>query len=137
MQRLLWSTDAPANDDEIERRRGDYLEVLFEWNDHLNTNLSLVGSYFGDEARAHLEALYDDFKRVGERVEAVVRAARAGEDTTDTAKHLALEFAGREAGSLNDRVYQFGLILMGQLREGKVGRYAPNTSVPRSTTGRS
>ena len=135
MQRLLWSTEGPADEDEIERRRAEYLEVVFAWNDHLNTNLSLVGSHFGDEARADLEGLYDDFKRVGERVEAVVRGARAGEDTTGNANQLALEFEGREAGSLNDRVYQFGLTLMGQLREGDVGRYAPNTSVPGSATG--
>jgi hypothetical protein len=134
MLRLLWAANGSATENEIERRRLEYLEVLFAWNDHLNTNLSLVGSYFGDEAREYLDGLYEDFKRVGQSVEAVVRAARAGEDTAELAKQVALEFEGRQVGSLNDRVYQFGLMMMGQLREGHVGRYAPNKSVPRSTT---
>jgi hypothetical protein len=134
MQRLLWAADGSTDAGEIERRREEYLDVLFAWNDHLNTNLSVVGSYFGDAARAYLDRLYEDFKRVGQGVETVVRAARAGEETTEISKHVALEFEGREAGSLNDRVYQFGLMLMGQLREGQVGRYAPNKSIPRSTT---
>lgn len=130
MLRLLWAaggTDAA----ELEKRRLEYLEVLFSWNDRLNTNLSLVGSYFGDEARAYLDSLYEDFKRVGRSVEAAMRAAKAGEDTKQLVEDVALEFEGRQPGSLNDRVYQFVLMLMGQLREGQVGRYAPNKSLPR------
>ena len=136
MQRLLWAaspgTGGAVDLDEIDRRRQEYVEVLFAWNDHLNTNLSLVGSHFGDDARAELDRLYEDFKRVGRGVETVVRAARASEDTTATADMVAREFEGREVGSLNDQVYQFGLVLMGQLRDGRVGRNAPDISAPRS-----
>ncbi len=133
MQRLLWAADGSAGEAEIERRRLEYLEVLFAWNDRLNTNLSLTGSYFGDEARASLAGLFEDFKRVGAGVEAVVRAARAGEATNELADGVGTEFGGRNAGSLNDRVYEFGLLLMSQLREGQVGRYAPNKSQPGTT----
>ena len=110
------------------------MDVLFAWNDGLNTNLSLTGSFFGDEARAYLDQLYEDFKRVGWEVEAIVRSAQSGVDTTRDASRVASEFEGREVGSLNDRVYQFGLMLMSQLRDGQVGRYAPNKSIPRPTT---
>ena len=138
MQRLLWagttSTDKEGPHPELERRRQEYVDVLFAWNDRLNTNLSLTGSFFGDEARAYLDQLYEDFKRVGRDVEAIVRSAQSGIDTTRDASRVASEFEGREAGSLNDRVYQFGLMLMSQLREGQVGRYAPNKSIPRPTT---
>jgi hypothetical protein len=134
MQRLLWAAAAAADTSELERRRQEYTDVLFAWNDHLNTNLSLVGTFFGDEARAYLDGLYENFAGVGQRVEAVVRAARSGEGTTGRAQQIALEFEGREAGSLNDRVYQFGLMLMGQLRDGRVGRYALDSSIPRVTT---
>ena len=130
MQRLLWAATT-ADECEIERRRVDYVEILFAWNDALNTNLSSVGSYFGDEARAYLDGLYEHFKRVGQGVEAVVRAARVGEDTAEVASKVAFEFEGRELGSLNDGVYQFGVTLMAQLREGQVGRYAPDKAVPR------
>ena len=67
MQRLLWAATASGESDgqnlELERRREEYADVLFAWNDRLNTNLSLTGSFFGDEARAYLDQLYEDFKR--------------------------------------------------------------------------
>ena len=138
MLRLLWAAttdaDGSVDDEELERRRQEYVDVLVTWNDRLNTNLSLVGSYFGDQARTYLDGLYEDFKRVGQEVEAVVRAARSGKDTSRSANQVVAELEGREPGSLNDRVYQFGLMLMGQLREGRVGRYAPNKSIPRPTS---
>ena len=132
MQRLLWAATA-AGRPELDRRRQDYVDVLLEWNEHLNTNLALVGAFFGDTARVRLDGLYEDFKRVGQHVEAVVRASLAGEDTAELAQQVALEFEGREVGSLNDRVYRFGLLLMGQLRDGQVGRYAPHLASPTVT----
>jgi len=138
MQRLLWAATASGESEgqnlELERRREEYADVLFAWNDRLNTNLSLTGSFFGDEARAYLDQLYEDFKRVGREIEEIVRSARSGGDTTRQARRVASELEGREVGSLNDRVYQFGLILMSHLREGQVGRYAPYKSIPRATT---
>ena len=130
MRRLMWAAtgrDADHVDlDELERRGDDYVAVLFEWNDRLNTNLSLVGTYFGASARVALDQLYEDFSRVGAELEALVRAARSGEDTTERGAALASEFQGWSPGSLNDRVYQFGVRLMSQLREGLVGRAAPD-----------
>ena len=133
MLRLVWAA-APRvpgaiADGELERRPHDYIEVLFQWNDRLNTNLSLTGSYFGDDARAYLEGLYQDFQRVGQEVEDLLRVERANEETGPVGRQVVGEFEGRHAGSLNDRVYQFGLMLMGQLREGRVGGKAPNPSV--------
>lgn len=134
MQRLLWAAtsdlDGTIDHDVLEERLAAYVEVLFAWNDSLNTNLSLTGSYFGDDARAYLDHLYEDYKRVGRQIEAVVRAARAGTDTSGMAATVSGEFEGRDVGSLNFRVYEFGLMLMGQLRDGRVGRAAPNLSVP-------
>ena len=132
MQRLLWAAkqSAEIKDDELERRRQDYIEVLIDWNEHLNMNLSIVGSYFGDRARSYLESLYEDFKRVGQSVENVVRTARAGGDALEAASVVEVEFEGRGIGTLNDRVYQFGLMMMGQLRDGLVGRSAPAPSEP-------
>lgn len=143
MQRLLWAATSNAGGTidaaELEKRRQEYVKILFEWNDRLNTNLSLVGSHFGDDARSELELLYEVFKRVGRDVEGVVRAALAGEDTTDRGSTVAEQFEGRDPGSLNDRVYRFGLTLMGQLRDGEVGRHAPNLpqrrAWPSSRTG--
>lgn len=130
MQRLMWAATRGGADevdmDELERRRQDYVAILFEWNDRLNTNLSLVGTYFGESARVELDQLYEDFSRVGAKVEALVRAARSGEDTRDCGAELASEFEGWSPHSLNDHVYQFGVRLMSQLREGQVGQAAPD-----------
>jgi hypothetical protein len=129
--RLLWTARSyGAGDGELESARRDYVKILFAWNDQLNTNLSLVGTYFGDDARAVLEGLYEDFARIGRQVEAVVRAAESDTDDVHLHSQLGDQFEGRQAGSLNDRVYQFGLRLMTQLREGKVGRYAPDKAYP-------
>lgn len=130
MQRLTWAATRGRADevdlDELERRRQDYVAILFEWNDHLNTNLSLVGTYFGEGARAALDQLYEDFSRVGAKVEGMVRAARSGEDTRELGAELASEIEGWSPHSLNDHVYQFGVRLMSQLREGQVGQAAPD-----------
>ena len=66
MQRLLWAATTSGDEEgqipELERRRQDYVDVLFAWNDRLNTNLSLTGSFFGDDARAYLDQLYEDLE---------------------------------------------------------------------------
>jgi hypothetical protein len=132
MLRVLWAATPGENGSvdvvELERRRQAYLEVLFAWNDSLNTNLSLVGTYFGDESRKQLDGLYEDFKRVGKQVEEVIRAALAGDDTKARATHVAREFEAGRGASLNRRIYEFGLLLMGQLRDGEVGRARPRTA---------
>ena len=125
MQRLVWAA-AGGDLGEVERRRQQYVEVLFDWNDHLNTNLSVVGTYFGNRARGHLEGLYEDFKRVGGEVEDLVRGATRGEPDPGLADRVGAELEGRGADSLNDSVYQFGLLLLGRLRDGRVGRKAPD-----------
>lgn len=136
MQRLAWAatTDVRGSihNSALEERRQEYVDVLLAWNESLNMNLALVGSYFGDDARAYLDGLYEDFKRVGQQVEHLVRAAQAGENTSQEGNEVAAQFEGRELNSLNDRVYQFCLLLMGRLREGSVGRYAPNKTTPRT-----
>lgn len=135
MQRLLWAARSATSGDDVdlERRRRDYTKVLFDWNDRLNTNLSLVGTDFGEDARALLEELYEDFARVGGEIEAVLRSVRAG-GSPEGHPHLDEQFLGRGAESLNDRVYEFGVTLMSQLREGTVGRRAPRKATPRART---
>lgn len=84
--------------------------------------------YFGDEARDRLDALYEDYRRVGNLVETAVRRAQAVGSIAELDDQTTRGLVGREQGSLNDRVYRFGLMLMGQLRDGMVGRYAPPKS---------
>lgn len=133
MRRLLWaSTTAPGqlDEQELEARRLDYHDVLIAWNESLNVNLSRVGSLFGDDARARLEALYEEYAHIGTEVEGVVREAKSGADARQAASELQAEFEGRNRGCLNDRVYDFSLLLMSRLRDGAVGRRAPRKANP-------
>jgi hypothetical protein len=130
MQRLLWATTAETSDPRfqarVETRLEEYVEVLREWNDALNTNLALVGTYFGVTARERLDGLYEQFAGVGREIEDAVRVARAGGEVSDLADSIGSAFDGGTRGSLNDNVYTFGSLLMSQLRDGLVGRRAPD-----------
>jgi hypothetical protein len=73
---------------------GQSAAVLYEWNDRLNLNLALMGTYFGDTGGAAGDCSLDEIK-----------------------VHL---------DSLSGQIYQLGVFMMTQLREGDVGRTAPN-----------
>lgn len=129
MQRLFWviarlDEDAAAVE-QLDARLSDYNDVLYEWNDRLNSNLALLGSHFGPAAREYLYLLYEDFRRVGAQLETAARQARHGTTVFRELDGIDLEFeAGPE--TLNSRVYRLGLAMMTQLREGLVGRSAPD-----------
>jgi len=76
--------------------------------------------------------VYEEFRRVGLRAARAVPVARDGGGPASIDAAADGAFEGRDPGSLNDRVYQFGLMLMGQLREATVGRYGPTKSTPRT-----
>ena len=131
MRRLYWAIEGFAagrvEEPVLEARRKDYDDVLYQWNDSLNTNLAVVGSHFGEAARRRLDLLYEHFRRVGRGLEGGLGAARRGERLTGF-EDLDGEFEGWNAGSLNNRVYLFVLTLTSQLREGLVGRGARDTT---------
>lgn len=106
----------------VEERMQDYVAVLYEWNDTLNLNLVLVGTYFGDSARRWLdERIYVSFRELGLRLEGRYRnlgaETRTPHDDADIERLFAM---------LNDEVYRFGLLMMTRLRDGMVGRSAPD-----------
>lgn len=117
--------DGSVKPELLEARWKDYDDILYQWNDALNTNLAIIGSHFGDGARNHLERLYEDFRRVGSELERGLRSVRRGEAIPDF-DGINGEFEGWHSGSLNSRVYLFVFTMMSQLREGLVGRAAPD-----------
>ncbi len=131
MRRLYWAIAGHAEGsieaDLLETRRKDYDDILYQWNDALNTNLAVVGSHFGEAVRTYLDLLYDHYAEVGQELERGLRAARRGEDLTDFAR-LGGEFEGGTPGSLNSKVYRLVFTMMSQLRDGLVGRAAPDKS---------
>jgi hypothetical protein len=110
----------------VEERLKDYTAVLFEWNDGLNLNLALVGTYFGDSARSWLDkGIYEDFRDLGLRLETTYRELDVGTRTSTDDAEIERSFA-----ALNHEVYRFGLLMMTRLRDGNVGRNAPDRAFP-------
>jgi hypothetical protein len=126
MLRLFYALQAAADRadtaETITRRLEEYDAILYEWNDELNLNLALIGSYFGETARDWLDhEIYENYKRVGAELEELYRTVTSGINTefrpADLKAHL---------DSLNDQVYRLGVFMMTQLRAGQVGRTAPH-----------
>ena len=44
--------------------------LVYEWNDSLNMNLAMVGTYFGEHGRNWLERAYETYRNVGTELEA-------------------------------------------------------------------
>lgn len=130
---------ALASDPELPERREriqgclkEYDAVLYEWNDGLNLNLALMGTYFGEGARNWLDfKLYEQFKRVGAELEDYYRLSARGDSAE---RSLAEIKAGLDA--LGNQVYQLGVFMMIQLRDGDVGRKAPDRLDARPSPGK-
>jgi hypothetical protein len=122
--------DALASDPELPERNHriqaalkEYNAVLYEWNDALNLHLALMGAYFGERARDWLDIqLYEEFKQVGADLEDYYLKSARG----DPGDHNLAELK-TYLDSLGNHVYQLGFFMMTQLREGHVGRSAPDS----------
>lgn len=111
--------------EQLELCRQGYDAVLFEYNDHLNVNFSLVGTYFGAQARVWIQdVVHETFVRAGEFLLRAGRAASADE----SAAHLAA--AAQELELLSEQIYRFSVFMMAMLREGRVGRQADDALPP-------
>jgi hypothetical protein len=92
-----------------------YDAVLYEWNDRLNVNLAMVGTYFGEQARDWLEQAYETYKSVGIELETAFRERPQGP---------ALDTVRNSLAELDSVAYRLTLLLTTHLREGTVGRAA-------------
>lgn len=99
-----------------------YDAVLYEWNDHLNVNLAMVGTYFGAQARDWLEQAYDAYRVVGVELETALRERPRGA--------AALDPVASRLAELDSVAYRLALLLTTHLREGTVGRAADQPVPP-------
>ncbi|MDQ3825514.1 MAG: hypothetical protein M3325_07095 [Actinomycetota bacterium] len=135
MRRLFWAIKgydgSTQSEHTLAARLTDYNEVLYEWNDRLNGNLAVVGSHFGPAVRHWLNDLYEQFRRVGSDLEACVPQVRKGMDVSSRLEVIDRQFEGWHPDTLNNRVYLLCLSMMTQIRDGQVGRSAPDKlSIP-------
>ena len=70
MRQVHWKLKNPAAEEALEKAMNSYREVLYEWNDALNRNLSLTETYFGAEIKRGLKgSIYEEFSRIGNLLE--------------------------------------------------------------------
>jgi hypothetical protein len=110
---------------QLDPCREAYDAVLFEYNDRLNVHFSLVGTYFGERARAWLQdEVHATFVRAGEHF------VRAGRAAGAEAAGAELASAASELDALNEHIYRLSVFMMAMLREGRVGRQADDALPP-------
>lgn len=99
----------------------DYRAALRVWNDNLNRNLALVDTYFGQQARSRLEyQLYEHFSAIGEELDVFVReVSRRGPEPVDVRP------IGGRLQELSRSVYDFNVLLLRGVRDGRLGKDAP------------
>lgn len=129
MRQLYWAivrcAGGRASNDELTMRLRDYQQVLFEWNDQLNARLAIVGAYFGRDVRDFLDAVvYEAFKDAGQRLESLYHQV-TGPNTTGLDQAVATDVADH-LDRLSNYAYKISLAMMVRIREGKVGRLAPD-----------
>jgi hypothetical protein len=125
MRQLNWALAADRLDESrVEASMQDYRAVLYEWNDTLNRNLAAAEIHFGDDLREQLERdIYEGFRAVGARLEAGYK--RLHETEVPDAGDRGMEPLALELDRLRERIYDLGIKMLRRIREGRVGRHAP------------
>lgn len=124
MRQLAWALFAdPIDGPRLEGRMQDYRAVLYEWNDTLNRNLAAAEIQFGRALRERLERdIYEGFRSLGATLEARYRHVQRS-DPPD-ADEQDREQVSSELRELRESVYAMAVIMLEQIREGRVGRHA-------------
>lgn len=118
---LATKSEVPGRAARIKKSIEEYDVILHKWNDTLNVNLALMGTYFGETARDWLDTqIYENYKQVGGELEDYYQRMTQG-----TLDEHSLERIKVNLQALRSQVYRLGVFMMTQLREGNVGRKAP------------
>jgi murein L,D-transpeptidase YcbB/YkuD len=122
MRKLYWSLqqsgDGTIDDANIRGQRSSYQEVLYQWNDALNSNLAMTETYFGSAVREFLEnTIYEQFAGLGRQLDRAVRQQLSGEGRDDVKTLSDSSFQ-----SLSHHIYRFNLEMLSLIQAGAVGR---------------
>jgi hypothetical protein len=110
----------------VEKHLELYREALDIWNENLNRNLALTQRYFGARVKSYLEAeIYERFQRAGSELENGYRQ-RVRNEQAFTSPSLQ-----RELRTLNERIYDLNVEMIGLVQQGNVGLFNSDTDSPR------
>lgn len=128
MRRVLAAHREQMPPEEVTARWNAYRNLLERWNTRLNRNLALMQRYFGMHGRTCFNNAHQEFRRIGERLEAVRDTSLLATDTAAIRRDL---------DKLNRDFYQFNLILLNSLDAWTIiGRDPMVCSVPSPSRGR-
>jgi nucleotide-binding universal stress UspA family protein len=136
MRRVFWAARRRARNttenSSLNTELADYRSVLRIWNDNLNRILALVDTYFGELARQQLEfELYESYAAIGEELDEFLR-----EVTVRGGNSVEIRAIGVRLTQLSRRVYQFNVLLLRSVRDGRLGSAAPTATTRAPRTGR-
>jgi hypothetical protein len=126
MWQLNWALFGdPIEGSRVEARMQDYRAALYEWNDTLNRNLAAAEIQFGHALRDQLERdVYEGFRILGTKLEyryRHIQSSQPSEADADLEERLS-----RDLRELRERIYAMVVIMLQQIREGRIGRHAPH-----------
>lgn len=102
--------------EECGKRMQEYRALLFEWNDRINRNLSMVQRYFGKEMREKLEfEIFAEFRSVGHSLET--------EYKTDPPDRKKLQQIVERVNSLSAVIYSFDMMMLKTI-EANIGKHS-------------
>lgn len=112
MRQVHWKLKKPEPTELIELAMRGYREVLYEWNDALNRNLSLAETYFGADIKRRLEdSIYEEFSRIGGALESGYLKFRESKERYEW-KQPAEDLA-----RLGDRVYLLNVKMIHSIQQ--------------------
>ena len=128
MRQVLWSLNR-GDAARIAQKMEEYRQILYDWNDNNNKNLSRLEQYFGPEKRRHFEfRISRDFIFIGMLLEKWYQ----GNDS-----HSPFKVMFEKIDGLNALVYNFDKELLLAIQSNKVGRFRIETEKPAARAFRS
>lgn len=122
MMQLNWKIRSDATDnDTLEKQMKKYREILYEWNDSLNSNLALTQSYFGTKIRNYLEGtIYEKFSAIGASLE------KGYTERKKTGKADGFKKTTLGLTNLRHNIYRLNMLMIGLIQKGEVGIFNPD-----------
>jgi len=122
MRQVHWKLKKSATEELLELAMKGYREVLYEWNDALNRNLSLTETYFGHEIKRSLEgSIYEEFSRIGKILESAYLQFRESKERYEWKQ------AAEDLTRLGYRIYGLNVRMIRSIQQRQEGLIRPES----------
>lgn len=116
-RKLIWALKGQTIEGEIDLRLREYADLLFEWNDNLNSNYATAQVYFGGEIRDFLEnRISAGFIDIGFNVECELQRVMS-KPVSQKCQGQTLKKAEEELEKLGYEIYEFNLKMLESIKK--------------------